>query len=511
MGDRTRKAFLNISTGAAGVIVSTIVGIACRTVFIKYLNDEYLGLSALFMNLIAILSLAELGIGSAMNYALYKPFAEGDYGKVFGLAKLYKKVYIAIGISILVLSIVILPFVNMIVGESSFTINEVYTVYILFVVNTVSTYFFAYNSSILTADQRGYLVSGISTISLVLQSTIQIIMLIMGFGYYYYLIIQILSTLFYGFAIKFIYRRRYNTLKEQNVATLTRDDRSEIISNVKSIIVIKVSGMLVNSTDNFFINYFENVIITGYYSNYYLLITMLGTILMQLFTGVTASLGNLNAVAESNAKYEIFKKLHLVTSWLFSWFGLGFIFVANDVIKVWIGDNYILEQMILVAVGVNFLSGGFMNLIWTFKNTLGIFREGRYIIVVTAILNLSFSFLFGSWWGIQGILFATFFARLLTNLWYEPYLVFSIGFELKLWYYWKIMFKSLVVTILTSIVIAVIMPLVKLEPFMTVVVKIIICSFVSNLSFLIAYFRTEELKWMVGLLKRIGARMLPAQ
>lgn len=146
---RTEYSVLNIMTGLGGYAINTVLGFICRMVFVKCLSEDYLGVNGFFTNILTMLSLAELGIGNAVVFALYKPLAEDDKDKIASLVKLYGTAYKTIGIIVGAIGIALMPFLNVIIRNEPNIAESIYLLYIINLFNTASTYFFSYRSSLL--------------------------------------------------------------------------------------------------------------------------------------------------------------------------------------------------------------------------------------------------------------------------------------------------------------------------------------------------------------------------
>ena len=198
---RTEYSLINMLTGVAGYAINTIIGFVCRIVFVRVLSAEYLGVSGLFSNILSVLSLAELGISSAIIYALYKPIAEDDKEKIASIMQFYRKAYMAIGVFVAIVGLSLLPFLKYIVNDTTGIHENIYVLYLLYLLSTVSTYFFSYRASLLTAMQRQYIVSGYNYVITVLQSVLQMVFLLLTHEYITYLIIQVISGIVYNLSL----------------------------------------------------------------------------------------------------------------------------------------------------------------------------------------------------------------------------------------------------------------------------------------------------------------------
>lgn len=500
---RTEYSILNIFTGVGGYFLNTILGFACRMVFVQCLAADYLGVNGLFTNILTMLSLVELGVGNAIVFALYKPLAENNEEKIASLMKVYGTAYRVIGILISVVGLALMPFIDLIIQEQPNISESIYLLYALNLFNTASSYFFSYRSSLLIAAQRNYIVGGINYAVTIIQSVLQMVFLLQYRNYLGYLLIQTAGTFAYNVIVSWVATKQFPFIRRKDVKPLPKDEKRVLFSNIRDLMIYKVSSLLVNSTDNILITFFSGLATTGIASNYTLLVTTLNSLLGQVFNGLTASIGNHNASESVEKRYQMFSFLNMMNFWIFGWAGLGILFCSSDLVQLCFGEEYVLSIEIPFVMALNFFTVGMMNAVWTYKHTLGLFHYGRFIQIFTGILNIVFSVLLGTRWGLFGILFATFVARALTSLWYDPYAVFTRGFgKSPLLYLWKIA-KYLVVLLVAAVLCQLAFTLVSGSHFVKTLVKILLCSMVVNCVFAAAFCRSPEF----GMLKNIVGRV----
>lgn len=510
MGKKTRTQYsiLNIVTGLGGYAINTIIGLVCRMVFTRTLTADYLGVNGLFTNILSMLSLAELGIGSAIVYALYKPLATSDNDKVASLVKFYGKCYQVIGIVVAVVGVLLMPFLNLLITEQPEIKESLYLIYGIYLFNTASTYFFSYRSSLLIAAQQNYIVTGVNYLITVGQSILQMIWLIITHNYIGYLLIQAICTLIYNITVSYIARRRFPFIVAKNIKPLDKTEKRGLVKNVQALVIWKISGLLVNSTDNIIITYFNGLAAVGLSSNYTLLSTTINSLLNQLFNGITASVGNLNAIESKDKKMSMFYSINLANFWLFGWSSIGIFVVSTDIVHLLFGESYVLPINIPFVIALNFYMVGMQSAVWTFKNTLGLFRPGRYLLIITALINLVCSVWLGNKWGLFGILFATAISRAFTNTWYDPYAVFKYGFQTSVVPYFIRYFKYTIILIVTGLLCYEMSSLCHFSIFVNVVLKFLICCIIPNLVFLLCFSRTSEFGYFRQLFKRLINKIL---
>lgn len=505
---RTEYSILNIMTGLGGYAINTILGLICRMVFTRTLSADYLGVNGLFTNILTMLSLAELGIGSAIVYALYKPLAENDEDAVASLVKFYGSCYKAIGIVVAVIGIILIPFLNILITEQPAIKENLYVIYALYLFNTASTYFFSYRSSLITAAQQNYIVVGVNYLITIIQSIIQMIWLITTHEYIGYLIIASMGTMIYNISISYIAKQKFPYIAKKNIRPLDQKEKKNLIRNVRALVVWKLSGLLVNSTDNIIITYFNGLATVGLSSNYTLLSSTLNVLLNQLFNGITASVGNLNAKESVDKKLEMFNTINLANFWLFGWAAIGIFVLSTDIVHLMFGVGYILPISIPFIIALNFYMVGIQSAIWTFENTLGLFRQGRYLQIVTAVINLGCSIWLGKKWGLFGILFATAIARLFTGTWYDPFKLYKYGFSRSVLSYYKKRLLYFLLLIITGGLCYWLSGFVTFSVGVNVCIKFVICCIVPNVVFLCVFYQSREFKYYKNLYRRIIQKVL---
>lgn len=504
---RTDYSMLNIIAGMGGYVINLIMGIICRMVFTRTLTADYLGISGLFTNILTMLSLAELGIGSAIGYALYKPLANDDKPKIASLMKFYAQCYCVIGVVIAVLGVCLIPFLHLLIQEPPAIKENLYVIYLLYLFNTATTYFFSYRGALLTAAQQNYLVVGISYIVMITQSIVQIVLLLTTKNYMLYLLVLIVGGLCYNIIISNVAKKKFPYIAGANIAPLKGAEKKELISNVRALTIWKLSGLLVNQTDNMIITYFNGLITVGLSSNYTLLSGNINSLLNLVFNGITASVGNHNALETTDHKYALFKAINLANFWLFGWAAIGIFVCSTDLVHLLFGENYILPIEIPLIMAINFYMVGMQNAVWTYKNTMGLFRQGRYLLFVTAAINIIMSIWLGKLWGLFGILFATAISRVCTNTWYDPYAIHKYGFEISVIpYYFRYLFYTAIGAVTGGICYYLCLRL-AFSLVVNIILKIIICSAIPNTVFLLCFSRMPEFKYLQSFVQKVILRI----
>jgi len=505
---RTEYSILNILTGLGGYALNTVLGFVCRMVFVRCLAADYLGVNGLFTNILSMLSLAELGVGSAIVYALYKPLAENDEEKIASLMGLYGRAYRTIGILIGVAGLALMPFLDLIIREQPNISESIYLLYGINLFNTASSYFFSYRSSLLIAAQRNYIVSGVNYGITIAQSAVQMVYLLVFRDYIGYLLIQTLGILIYNVTVSAIAVKHFPYIRKRDLVPLPREEKQKIFANIRDLMIYKVSGLLVNSTDNILITFFNGLATTGVASNYTLLVNTLNSLLGQVFNGLTASIGNHNASEPVQKRYEMFCFLNMMNFWIFGWAALGIFFCSSDLVRLFFGEAYVLPIEIPFVLAVNFYVSGVTNVVGTYKHTMGLFHYGRFVQVFTGLINIILSVVLGKIWGLFGILFATVIARACTHLWYTPCVVYKYGFGKPVAGYWRSYIRYLLILFCAAGLCCLCFSWVTETSAMHTMLKILLCSLITNGTFAVALCRCPEFAKLIHFVKTLKNRIL---
>lgn len=505
---RTEYSLINMFTGMVGYGINTVVGFICRIIFVRTLSADYLGVSGLFTNILSVLSLAELGISSAITYALYKPLAENDENKTAAIIQFYRKAYAAIGCFVAAVGLGMLPFLNLIITNPPAIKENIYLLYLLYLLNTVVSYFFSYRQALLTASQRQYIVSGYNYVITIAQSVVQIGFLLLTHEYVFYLLTQVVGSITYNIWVSRKALKDYPYIKNKNIEPLSKEERRSLFRNIKALAINKVSGVLVGSTDNIVITYFMGLSSVGFASNYTIFSKTLNSLLTPLFNALTGSVGNLNASADNETSYRFFKTLNLANFWLYGWAAIGMAFVSSDLVSLFYGSQYQLPARIPMILAINLYSIGMLHAFYTYKSTLGLFRYGQYLLFLTGIINLVLDVILGQIFDVFGIFLATLIARACTNLWYEPYAVYRYGFKKDPKLYFKRYFGFWVVIAIAATLCWFICNLCTFSLLSNIIIKIVICTIIPNGIFILAFYKTEEFVYLKHRAVQIGAKML---
>ncbi len=500
---RTESSIKNLIFSLGGQGVTLLLKLVSRFIFVRILTSEYLGLNGLFSNILSLLSLVELGIGPAMVYSLYKPLALNDKEKIKSLMRIYRIAYNIIGTIIIIVGASITPFLSVFIKDMP-NIDNIGLIYLLFVFNTGISYFYVYKKSLIEADQKRYIATLYHAIFSVLLTIIQTVVLIITHNYIAYLITQILITLTENIAISIKANKLHPYIKEKNVKKLEQKDVKSLTKNISAMVFHKIGSVVVTGTDNLIISKFIGLVEVGIYSNYLVVINALKSILNQIFTSITASIGNL-VVTESNKKtYDIFKKVLFLNFWLYSFVSICLVVLFNDFITLWVGKEYLFDLSIVIIITINFYITGMRKTVLTFRDALGLYWQDRYKPLFESLINIVASLILVKYFGIVGVFVGTFLSTILTCFWIEPYILFKYGISQKVKEYFKVVVEYSVITIIMAIITYLIANLINTSiPIITFIIKILLCLIIPNACYILLFRKKEEYKYFINLIINI--------
>ena len=440
----------NIKYSAVNYIAVNLLKFIVRMVFVKILPIEYLGVNGLFTNVLAILSLAELGIGPAIVYSLYKPLAYGDKETVKSIMFLFKKVYIAVGATILVLGLALFPFLDIFIKDGQ-SVPQVHYFYLVFLLNTVVSYLWTYKRSLLIADQKQYVVNIYQAAVQVLVAVLQIIFLLIFSDYWYFIILMLLGTVLENFSIARKADNEYLYLNEP-AEILDLDIKHQIVKNTKAMICHKIGGMVVFSSSNLVLSKFAGLAAVGLYSNYYMVIAALNTFAAKFFESITASIGNLMVLEESSKKIKAFKITEFITALQAAICFCGLYVLFNPFVELWVGKAYLFDEVIVAAMAFSFYLTYMRKAVLMFRDACGLYWNDRYKPLAESVINLTASIYLTIHYGVIGVVIGGIISTLLTCFWVEPYVLFNNGIDIKLKEYFINYLKFAVVALLSATV-----------------------------------------------------------
>lgn len=495
---RIKNSLKNVSYSLIVTLINTLVSFATRTYLVKILGTQVLGLNGLFTEVVAMISLAEMGVGMAIIYSLYTPLYEKDEKKISQLMNLYRTAYNVISLLTFFIGIALTPIVHILIRDIDYSLGYIRLIFILFVIKTSTSYLFSYKTSLINADQKQYIVAITNAIAKLVFAVGTIIVLIISKSFVLYLIIQIVQTLVTNIILSKYVDKQYPYLDRRD--KLPNTEKKEIFSNIKNIFIKRLSGVITSSTDNILISKLVSTIQVGYYSNYIMIFNVVKLLKQQITNGVAASIGNLMVSEKEEKCIEILRKL----TFLFFSFALvmcsGLFAVSDVFIEIWIGKDYVMKKNIVAVAIVVLFIDICADPLWQFLEVSGLFKKDKNIAIFGSVTNLIVSIFLGIKLGIVGIFFGT-ICSLVIQIILKVAILFKYKFcdvPSKYYFMWGKMMAALwfVFFIQNSFM--------QYIPFSNIYLEFIVKGFIAiiiaTLIVIILFFNSMELKYCLEIM-----------
>lgn len=500
--NRSRNATRNIIFGVILKIYQLVLPFAMRTIIMYELGVKYLGLNSLFTSILQVLNLAELGVGSAMVFSMYKPIAHGDSKTICALMKLYKIYYRVIGLVVLASGLVLLPFIpKLIAGDVPDGIN-IYVLYLLNLLATVFTYWlFAYKNSILQAHQRQDVVSKVTIVTDTCKYILQIGMLFAFHNYYYYVCVLLLSQIFNNILTAIVSNKLYPQFQAEG--KLPKETVNEINQKIKDLFTSKLGFTIVSSADTVVISAFLGLEALAIYQNYYYIINAVMGFVAIVYSSITAGVGNSMIVYDTEKNYRDYRIFTFLACWITAFCVSCFSGLFQPFMKLWMGKELLLPYPLVILLCVYFWVYEYIMMASVYKDAGGIWHEDRFRPFLSGLVNLSLNLLTVKLLGLYGIVLSTIISMVIISAPWITSNIFKLIFKksakkyiAKVGYY---LFTAIVVTTVTNIII-------KFIPdngWLWFVVKAAVCVVVSNSIIFMMLLKVSEFSDAVSLIAKM--------
>ena len=403
---RAEATMKNSIWGLFQQFVICILSLFSRKVMVDAIGLQGVGLNGLLTNVVAVLSLADMGISASIVFHMYKPLANGDREKLAKLMNFYRNVYRIIAVVILSVGLCLMPFMKYIVHDVDYSDGYVLWIYFLFLAQTVTTYLFAYKRSLLSADQKQYVISIYDLCFKIITVAIGIVILELTKSFTFYLLLLIASAIINNLIISRKVDKMYPFIKNRKLS-LEKEHRKSIFKDVKNIFIGRMSGTITNSTDNILISALVGTIVTGLYSNYTIILNTITSMMNQFSYSMSGSIGNLLATETAEHIENVLKKLSFIMFFMASFCCVCLMSLVDPFITLWLGTGFLLERYVVyICIGV-FYCATVKIPVWNMMQASGLFRADKYISITGSTINLIVSFILGKYIGIAGILIGT--------------------------------------------------------------------------------------------------------
>ena len=495
---RTQNATRNILFGVLNRLYQIFVPFLLRTALIYTLGMQYLGLNSLFASVLQVLNLAELGVGNALVYSMYKPIVEDDTKKICALMHLYRTYYRIIGLVVLILGLLLLPFIpNLISGETPENVN----IYILYLINlgaTVLSYWlFAYKNSLLVAHQRADILSKISIAVTTVQYVLQLVSLLLFRNYYVYIGIVLVIQIINNLVTAYISDKMYPAY--QAAGNLTNEEVRKINQSIKDLFTSKLGAIILNSADTIVISAFLGLTVLAVYNNYFYILSSIIAFITVAYTSITAGIGNSIVTETEEKNYYDLKKFTFLIAWVSCFCSTCLLCLYQPFMELWVGKDNMLKFSIVVCLCVYFYVYEINMLLNTFKDASGIWHEDRFRPLITSLLNLFLNIVLVQFMGLYGVVLSTVISMVSVGMPWLLHNLFAVLFKRSKSEYIFLLLKYGSVTVFSWVITYLLGTSIITGLISQLVIRLAVCMVIPNMIFFVAFRKTMEFKMSVKL------------
>lgn len=503
--ERTKNAGRNILFGVVLKTYQIIVPFFMRTAMIYIMGAQYLGLNSLFASVLQVLNLAELGVGGAMVYSMYRPIAEDDHKTICALLALYRKYYRIIGAVILVGGLIVIPFLpNIIKMDTVPSDINVYILYLLNLLTTVMSYWlYSYKNSLLNAFQRTDVESKITMICSTVTYLVQFVVLVCWKNFYAYTIVMLLVRIVNNLMTAHVVNKMYPQYKPSG--KLDKQIVSDINQRVKDLFTARIGSVVYDSSDTIVVSAFLGMRILAVYQNYAFIMTSVAGFIGTVFSACTAGIGNSLVLETKEKNFNDFKKFTFIIGWICSVCSCCFLTLYQPFMELWVGKDLMLDFSAVVCFVTYFCTKQINSLLNLYKDAAGIWHEDRFRPLVASLANLGMNLFLVRYIGIYGILIATVLAILLVG---GPWLLHNLFTKIfdkeMLFPYLKHLGGTVSIIVVDCCVCFWICELIPIKSLvLQLLINVVICAIVPNIINYIVFGKKTEFKEMLILIDRM--------
>lgn len=434
---RIKHVIKNAKISTFFFLITTFLGFYSRKLFLDYLGDDFIGLTATLKSFLGFLNLAELGVGSALGFSLYQALYQKNHERINELISLVGYLYNKIGKIVLILGVILSIFFPFIFKETTIPLVIIYYLFYAYLISSLLNYFYNYHMLLLQADQKGYISTAYLQTTHIIKIVTQITILYLSSSYILFITIELVSIVIINILFRSRIKKEYpwlNLSSTKNKALI--DNNKDIILKIKQIFIHRISNFILKGTDNILIFYFVNLQSVAFIGNYYLIVGSSITLFTNLLSGTGASVGNL--VAEDNkinikrVFWELMSLNHFIGGVLF----MSLYYGVDPVIALWLGDKYVMSPNVIFLLLANLYIMRMRVPVDEFINAYGLFHD-TWAPITEGLLNLIFSMVLAHYYGIEGVLLGTLISVSSIVLIWKPYFLYKNGFKISVLNYWK--------------------------------------------------------------------------
>ncbi|UII79910.1 lipopolysaccharide biosynthesis protein [Flagellimonas sp. CMM7] len=434
---RIAKSIKNAKVGVIFFSLSLIAQFFSRKIFLQYLGDDFIGLTSTLRNILGFLNLAELGIGTAVGYSLYKPIYDKNRDEIKKILSLLAYIYKKVGLIILALGLLVSLSFPFIFEDTPFSHSLIFFVFYVALTSNLFGYFFNYYMVLLEADQKGYIVQGYFQSSNIIRIILQSLIAYYLQNFYLWIAMDLIFGLAYTIILRIKINKNYpwllSEMPKSNIGLIKQ--YPDIVKRIKQVFIHKLSAFVKDGTDNILIYALVNLQSVAFFGNYQLIFSKLTALIKISLAGTEAGVGNLIAENDEKNIKKVFWEMMAMYFYIGGLLSIVLYHSMNLLITLWVGQKYVLDNYILLVMLIIFFISQIRKPVDMFKNAHGLYSD-TWAPATQIVINLGFSFFLGKAWGIVGVMCGTLISMLFIICLWRPYFLFKHGFKKNVVTYW---------------------------------------------------------------------------
>ena len=500
---REKSAVLGIAANIYLSIVSSIMPFIVRTVMVRFIGIEYVGVSSLFVSVLEVLNVADFGLATALSYYLYKPAVANDRNKINLYMGHFRKLFFLTGTVILVGGFSVMPFIPYFVKGKAYPPElNIYLIYIIYVLQVALPYFLNLHiSALLTAYLKSYINSVIVGTALLIMYVVQVISIVYFRDYYMYTFALMLSVVFSG-SLYFLAAKRYFPWIDYS-GKFSQEYILDIRKRISAMIISKIRIVTRNSLDCIIISFFLGLTVLAKYQNYYQVMYVPLMVTQMLKTAIQPSLGNGIAAESRESNYGIIKQYIFVNCFVSTVCMTCLLSLMQPFMKLWMGEQYLLGTDIVICVSIYYYVLSFSDIAMMLREATGIWLEGRWIAILESMINVILNVIFVQVLGLYGIILATILTVMFINIPLEGYYSIKGYFRGHYGDYLRMTLIYMLKAFITASVSYILCTRICVISYDTMVLRILASLLVPAIVFIILNIKNKEMRGTIELAVRV--------
>lgn len=430
MASRIQKSIKNAQVNVVFYIITLVLAFFSRKVFLDNLGAEFLGLSSTLGDILNLMNITELGIGTAVGVTLYKPLFDDNRSKISDIISVYGFLYSRIGALIAVASIILSCFFPMMFKDINIPLALVYFMFYSMVYGALLSYFVNYRQIILSASQNNYVIMYRYQTINVVKILLQIMCSFLPYSYIWWIMMEVVAGTINSIILHWSVKKRYPWLDTSiKLGKAKFQDYKDLWIKTKQVFAFKLSHLIFNGSINILISAFVSLSMVAMYGNYYMLMSKVTAFFDGIFTSMGASIGNLIAEGDKEKLMRVFYELMSLRYFVAGLCSITMYFAIPKLIVIWLGEQYLLPTTVLVLISLHSFILQARLTVTNFKDAYGLFQD-VWAPIAEVVIAIVGAIILGRLYGLSGILISFTAADILIKICWQPYYLFKHGFEL---------------------------------------------------------------------------------